>query len=304
MSTLTSYTNATRPSASSNSGLCIFNTDDNQIQVSDGTDWLVYNYDLTTANGLSLEFDGGDRLDTSYSMTAVQSFTCMFWMKSSNTSNTICMLADNDRTTGAEGNISIFRLASGTDFYLGFTDINSSWNSKTTVTNFNSLFDGSWHHVAVVFDSSGTYTNVTIYKDGSQAVSQDARTANGWANDNKVAGNSKGGFTFGGRYSPTYGELFYTGKMDQMAFFEIALTSTNISDIYNSGNGGDLMTLGFSPSAYYRVGYYLEDTNSDSSNASAGQDIGTVADYSGNNNDASQSSTSLKPNYVADVPWS
>ena len=299
MSTLTSYTNATRPSASSNSGLCIFNTDDNQIQVSDGTDWLVYNYDLTTANGLSLEFDGGDRLDTTYSMSSVQSFTTMFWMKSTDTSNSLCMAADNDRTTGDEGNLSILRLSSGTDFYIGFYDTTQTWNAKTTVTNFNSLCDGDWHHVAIVFDSSGTYTNVTIYKDGSQAVSEDARTANGWANDNKVGGTSQGGFTFGGRYS-SYGNLGYTGKMDQMAFFESALTSTNISDIYNSGNGGDLLTLGFSPDAYYRVGYYLEDTNSDTNVASAGNDIGTVADYSGNNNDASQATASLKPNYVAD----
>ena len=300
MSTLTSYTNATRPSASSNSGLCIFNTDDNQIQVSDGTDWLVYNYDLTTANGLSLEFDGGDRLDTTYSMSSVQSFTTMFWMKSTDTSNYICMVADNDRSTSAEGNLQILRVNGNSNFFIVFgTAASPLYNLKNNITNFNSLCDGNWHHVAVVFDSSGTYTNVTIYKDGSQAVSEDARTANGWANDNKVIGTSPDAFTFGARYS-AYGEKFYTGKMDQMAFFESALTSTNISDIYNSGNGGDLLTLGFSPDAYYRVGYYLEDTNSDSNVASAGNDIGTVADYSGNNNDASQATASLKPNYVAD----
>ena len=92
--------------------------------------------------------------------------------------------------------------------------------------------------------------------------------------------------------------------MDQMAFFESALSSTDVSNIYNSGNGGDLLALGFSPDAYYRVGYFSEDTNSDSSIASAGNNIGTVADYSGNNNDASQATVSKKPNYVADAPWS
>jgi len=302
MTTIPTTTSSTRPGSPS-AGDAYFETDTKNYIIYDGANWRGYNHDLTTANILSLEFDGGDRLDTTYSMSSVQSFTTMFWMKSTDTSNTICMVADNDRTTGAEGNLQILRLSSGTDFYMGFTDTNGTWNYKTTVTNFNSLCDGDWHHVAIVFDSTGTYTNVTVYKDGSQAVSEDATTANGWANNYKVAGDSQGGFTFGGRYS-SYGELHYTGKMDQMAFFESALTSTNISDIYNSGNGGDLLTLGFSPSAYYRVGYYSEDTNSDASVASAGNDIGTVSDYSGNNNDASQSSTSLKPNYVADVPWS
>jgi len=301
MTTIQTTTSSTRPSSPS-AGDAYFETDTQRYIIYDGTIWRLYFNDSSTANTLSLDFDGGDRLDTSYSMTSVDTFTCMFWMKSTNTSSAICMVADNDRTTGAEGNLSIFRLSSGTDFYIGFTDTNGTWNYKTTITNFNSLCDGSWHHVAVVFDSSATYTNVTIYKDGTQAVSEDANTTNGWANNYKVAGDSQGGFTFGGRYS-SYGNLGYTGKMDQMAFFESALTSTNISDIYNSGNGGDLLTLGFSPSAYYRVGYLTEDTNSNGNTASNLQDIGTVADYSGNGHHAEQTTTSKKPNYIADIPW-
>ena len=301
--TIPTTTSSTRPGSPS-AGDAYFETDTKDYIIYDGANWRGYEWDVTTANTLSLEFDGGDRLDTTYSMSSVQSFTTMFWMKSTDTSNYICMVADNNRSTSAEGNLQILRANGNSNFYIVFgTAASPLYNLKNNITNFNSLCDGDWHHVAVVFDSSGTYTNVTIYKDGSQAVSEDARTANGWANDNKVIGTSPDAFTFGARYS-AYGEKFYTGKMDQMAFFESALTSTNISDIYNSGNGGDLLTLGFSPSAYYRVGYYNEDTNSDASVASAGNDIGTVSDYSGNNNDASQSSTSLKPNYVADVPWS
>jgi hypothetical protein len=46
MSTLDNYTSATRPAASSNSGLCIFNTDTKAIEVSDGSNWLDYTYDF------------------------------------------------------------------------------------------------------------------------------------------------------------------------------------------------------------------------------------------------------------------
>lgn len=301
MSTLQSYTDATRPSASANSGLCIFNTSSNTIEVSDGTSWLAYSSDGTTGNSLSLDFDGGDRLDTTYSMTSVQSFTVMWWMKSTNTNSYSCMLADQQTST-TYGNLSVLRPPAG-NFYIRFQGVGvSAQNYKDDVTNFNSLCDGVWHHVAIVFDSSGTYTNVAIYKDGSLAQSEDARTANGWLNDYKVVGTSPDNFTFGSR-DVSASPLFYVGKMDQMAFFESALTSTNISDIYNSGDGGDLLSLGFSPNAYYRVGYYSEDTNSDSSVALAGEDIGTVADYSGNNNDASQATASLKPNYVADTAF-
>ena len=160
------------------------------------------------------------------------------------------------------------------------------------------MCDGDWHHVAYVFDSSGTYTNVKIYEDGSLSVDEDARTANGWSNDNKTYGSGSADFAFGQRRDGA--AIYYNGKMDQLAFFESALSGTNISNIWNSSSGGDLITLGFSPAAYYRVGYYSDDTNSNGSVASAGQDIGTVADYSGNGNNAAQGTVSKRPNYVAD----
>lgn len=300
MSTLQSYTDATKPSASANSGLCIFNTSSNAIEVSDGTSWLAYSSDGTTGNSLSLDFDGGDRLDTTYGMSGVQSFTAMFWMKSSNTTSYSCLLADQ-ASSSQYGNLTVLRPPNG-NFYIRFQGAGTSThNYNDSVTNFNDLCNGSWHHVAIVFDSSGTYTNVTIYKDATpHAVGgEDARITNGWYIDNKVVGTSPDNFTFGAR-DVANSALPYDGKMDQMAFFESALTGTEISNIYNGGNGGDLLALGFSPDAYYRVGYYSADTNSDGSVASAANDIGTVADYSGNNNDASQTTASLKPNYVAD----
>jgi len=297
MSTIQAYSDATRPAASaSNVGLTIFNTTTKDINVSDGTAWRVYEDDATTDNLLSLDFDGDDRLDTTYRMTSVTSYTVMFWMKSTDTTSYICPVADT--TSGSvRGNLEILRTSSTSGHYVIFRDSSGSTNNAKIVGNFSALCDGDWHHVAYVLDSSGTYTNVKIYEDGSLSVDEDARTANGWSNDNKTYGSGSADFAFGQRRTNNLG---FTGKMDQMAFFESALSGTDISNIWNSGSGGDLITLGFSPDAYYRVGYYSDDTNSNGSVASAGQDIGTVADYSGNANNASQATTSKKPNYVAD----
>jgi len=297
MSTIESYTDATRPSASTNSGLCIFNTSSNAIEVSDGTSWFAYNNDGTTGNSLSLEFDGGDRLDTPYLMQSVTSYTVMFWMRSTDTTSYMCLVADTT-STQTRGNLELLRNPNNPGHYVIFRDDSGlGTNNAKIVGDFNALCDGDWHHVAYVFDSSGTYTNVKIYEDGDEAVNEDANTANSWQNDNKTYGTSSAGFAFGQR---RYSSSPYTGKMDQMAFFERALTGTEISNIWNDGNGGDLLALGFSPDAYYRVGYYSEDTNSDNSVAKAGEEILTVADYSGNNNDASQASLAYKPTYVAD----
>jgi hypothetical protein len=297
MSTIQAYSDATRPAASaSNVGLTIFNTTTKDINVSDGSGWRVYEDDGTTDNTLSLEFDGGDRLDTTYSMTSVQNFTVMFWMQSTDTTNSIVVVGDQG--SSSYGNLSLFRATGFSGYYIVFNDTSGNFNLKNGLGNFNALCDGDWHHVAVVFDSSGTYTNVKIYEDGSETVDEDVNTTNGWTRNNKVAGTSATNFQFGARSVST--PSYFTGKLDQMAFFESVLSGPDISNIWNSGSGGDLLTLGFSPDAYYRVGYYSDDTNSNGSVASAGQDIGTVADYSGNGHNASQASTSLKPNYVAD----
>ncbi len=331
MSTIQAFTTAARPAASaSNVGLTIFNTTTKDINVSDGTGWRVYEDDATTANTLSLEFDGGDRLDTTYGPTA-SALSASFWMKSSDTSSYTIIFDCRDSGGAVQyinlwrppsANLSgqrfwypVFKTASGTNanspnITQGGTTLlttDSSHDSAYTAGIADSFFDNNWHHVVITVAnenvSGTTTTRYIMYKDGTEFINQLCTTANGWTNNDPfVPGGGTSDYSFGDRRVGS--SLTYSGKMDQMAFFESALSSTDVSDIYNSGNGGDLLTLGFSPAAYYRVGYVSEDTNSNGNTASAGQDIGTVADYSGNNNDASQSSTSLKPNYVADVPWS
>ena len=300
MSTIDSYTDATRPLASANTGLCIFNTSSNAIEVSDGTNWLGYNSDGTTGNSLSLEFDGNDRLNTTYqSATGGDDFSVSFWMKTNGTGGTYQDIFRDD-SSGSYGRLSLLtEPGSSTPFYLRYGT--ATGNNVDGTIAVGTIYDNQWHHIVVVLDNSGTYTNVKIYRDGATTpvYSADANTTNGWANNGKQSTNSQTNYVIGS--TPT-GTLYpYTGKLDQIAFFGSALTSSNVSDIYNSGNGAaDIISLGLSPEAYYRIGYFSEDTNSDGSVASAGSDIGTVADYSGNNYDASQSTASQKPNYVAD----
>jgi len=292
-------TSATRP-ANPLTGDTLFETDTNNIIVYDGTNWLVYNYDFTTANTLSLEFDGNDRLNTTYqSATGGDDFSVSFWMKSDGTGPTYQDIFRDD-TGSSYGRLSLLTIpGSSTPFDLRYGTA-SGYNYDTTI-NPGTIYDNQWHHIVVVLDNSGTHTNVKIYKDGNTTpvYSADANTTNGWLNDGKQSANSQTNYVIGS--TPTGTEYPYKGKLDQIAFFGSALTTTNVSNIYNSGNGAaDIINLGLSPEAYYRIGYYSEDTNSDNSVASAGSDIGTVADYSGNNYDSTQATASKKPNYVAD----
>lgn len=314
MSTFSTCTSNNRPGQNGNpnpdDGDVLFETDTKNIIIWDGANWRTYNYDSTTANTLSLEFNA-DRLDTPYTSTAT-AFSFSFWMKSSDTS-TYSGIILND------GNLRLVRPPNGFWYPLfrgvGGTNGNDanfptlttdpSHDPAKTAGSASTFFDGDWHHVVVTLGNenvSGTTTaRYIMYRDGQQFVNQLCTTTNGWSNNNpNDGGDGVKLYTIGEQPN---GTLPYIGKFDQMAFFESVLTPQNVTDIYNGGLGGDLLTLGFSPATYYRVGYYSNDTNGDGSVASAGQPIGIVADYSGNGNNASQSTTSKKPNYVADTKW-
>jgi hypothetical protein len=296
MSTIQAYSDATRPAASaSNVGLTIFNTTTKDINVSDGAAWRAYEDDATTANTLSLEFDGNDRLDTTYQSTSGgNDFTISFWMKSSGTGATYQDIFRDD-TGSSWGRLTLLTTpGASSPFYLRYGT--ASGNNVNGAIGVGTIYDNAWHHIAIVLDNSGTYTNIKIYKDGNTTpvYNADATTTNGWANNGKQSANSPTNYLIGSTSNHAYP---YTGKLDQVAFFGSALTTQNITDIYN---GGDIMNLGLTPEAYYRMGYYFGDTNTNGSAASAGQDILIVKDYSGNGYDASQATTSRKPNYVAD----
>jgi len=295
MSTFSTCTSTNRP-PSPTDGDVLFETDTKNVIIWDGTNWRGYQYDFTTANTLSLEFDGTDRLDTTYQSTSGgNDFTISFWMKSSGSGGTYQDIFRDDNGS-SWGRLTLLTTpGASSPFYLRYGT--ASGNNVNGAVDVGTIYDNAWHHIVIVLDNSGTYTNIKIYKDGNTTTpvySADATTTNGWVNNGKQSANSQTNYLIGSTSNHAYP---YTGKLDQVAFFGSALTTQNITDIYN---GADIMNLGLTPEAYYRMGYYFGDTNTNGSAASAGQDILIVKDYSGNGYDASQATTSRKPNYVAD----
>jgi hypothetical protein len=93
-----------------------------------------------------------------------------------------------------------------------------------------------WHHLCLV-RSSGT---ITTYLDGSP-VDTDSRAGNV---------NSNGNDLLIGRN----GNSFFDGKMDELAIWNTALTSTQVSEIYNATDTNltkDLTTVSGSNLIYW-----------------------------------------------------
>lgn len=229
MSTLTTHTTASRDSQSI--GLCKFNTTSKAIEVSDGTSWLVYDYDsisiplMTNSHSLSLdgtddhaEVTGSSEIQISYPLT-ISAWIYPTVNASSNNVRTIISWG-----SAAAGQGRIFGVLNSTN-NLAFWSYQSSLNSTT------SLSLNTWYHVAVTVTSGSTklYINGSLDTTGSNTLNSPT-------------------------YSKTHvGELYYAttntarhfaGNIDELALFNSVLSDAEISQLYNNGDPFDLNSDG------------------------------------------------------------
>ncbi|MCX6879754.1 MAG: autotransporter-associated beta strand repeat-containing protein [Verrucomicrobia bacterium] len=114
-------------------------------------------------------------------------------------------------------------------------------SSSTAVSN------GNWHMVTMTYDASGGSNNKKIYVDGAL---DNQTTATG-----SIAATAKM-LAFGARNNNSFGwESFFTGKLDDIYFYNRALTAAEISSAYASSpsTGLDLSTTDLAVTATSEV---------------------------------------------------
>jgi hypothetical protein len=266
MSTLTTHTTASRDSHSL--GLCKFNTTTNAIEVSDGTNWRIYDPDSAVGwsgtNSYSMNFDGtDDYLNTSTSVTpSATSGTISAWIKIPTSAGSafspIMSWTDINISTTTVRPMFVYRQGK-LRFY--FQDGATTHIVEGSSTGLN---DNVWHHVAVTSDGS----SYSIYLDGSAetlTVISGSNSGN-WVGD--ISGGTLSDTDIGaGRRHPTVGLSSYAvGNIDEVAVWDSALSASQITNIYrgesNGGTGGTNGTpgnlLSFNPNHWWRMGDGLE----------------------------------------------
>ena len=223
MSTLTTHTTASRVSHSI--GLCKFNTTSKAIEVSDGSNWSVYDYDSRSysysgSNTASMSFDGvDDYLQSSSNISFTSDFSLSFWIKPTN---------NNDCWFGL--------LASG----AAYISSNSSGAIQVNGTvSTVGITTGEWNHILL----SRSGSTITIYKKSDTSNASGTITKSGTLSYDVL-----------GRY--TSGGFYHLGLMDEVAVFNTALSSTDATNIYNSGVPGDLTSYS-SLTNWWRMGEEL-----------------------------------------------
>jgi hypothetical protein len=155
------------------------------------------------------------------------------------------------------------------DGSASFTITNGTGANRFREGAVGEIVKDNWYHIVCVFDGTAGvapnyYDRIKIYVNSVETVySHDsgplvATTGTAWGTGSYVdkfwIGSS--GYGTGGVFNPPTANLF-EGKIDEVAYWNVALTLSEIQDIYNATEAGktaDLNEMANPPAAWYRMG--------------------------------------------------
>lgn len=178
-------------------------------------------------NGLS--FNGSNNyVGTSYAGitgTAARSVSLWFKTTASTSSYNLTPLI----SWGSDGYGAAFSIATN-DKYGGGTNYNGITldTYAGAITYSASIYDGTWHHLVAVVPSGATVGTVQFYLDGTLLT-----TVNHSDTTSRAINTSTGTTVKIGAYGTNY----FNGQIDEVAIWDHALTSGEVSSLYNSGSG-------------------------------------------------------------------
>ena len=133
-------------------------------------------------------------------------------------------------TTG--GNEFIFKHANGKlQFFLYDNDSSASGDSIRTQAPSATLSDATWHHVVATYSGNGSQTGIKVYTDGSQTTS--TQSANG--SYSRIR-NTSTPVVIGATQDLANANRVFEDRIADCVVFNKELTSTEVAEIYNSGN--------------------------------------------------------------------
>ena len=171
-------------------------------------------------NGSSSKITAPSILSSSY--TGSVSYSA--WFKTSNTANTIKTIIVTDDTTGSiSGKVLLLAVSysGGTSGLLELTGYNFPTFSSFGTTN---VADGNWHNVIVVLDNPNA--TLKVYLDGNSSPEITKTLSSSNITLDKVFSED---WTIGSQGTIR----FFDGSIDQVRIYSTALTSSQVTELYN-----------------------------------------------------------------------
>ncbi len=181
----------------------------------------------------ALDFDGNDDyVDTTIACESIEYFTFCTWFQSDDAGSigddNVAQRFFTQRQSGGTR-----RLAFG----INNDKVAVNWHdgSSNIIESGSTLNSGQWYNAAVTYDGS----DIRIYVDGveTDAVSE----------DNMTSSTVSIAIQIGRQLSPTGGQFFFDGLLDDVRIYHRALTEAEIQAVYNQSeyccqvSGGEIL---------------------------------------------------------------
>ena len=254
-----------------------------------------YNMDnlttLTTTDG-GLSFDGSAsfvELPSTLTVKNLTQYSVSAWIYATNLDSALGTIYEEKR--GATSTVTRIKLAVNTDNKLLFSGRSLDADSLTTWVDSNTTInEDTWYHVVAVFDSVSD-THYLYINGGSESGSVAASTI---SNTDPLAPSTLGAL----KTDATTESEFFEGKIRDVAVYNTALTSTQVTQLYTSGvNDTNTNLMVYFPldegtgQTVTDDKQFLTATLGDNSSAAGDDPIwvtytktGTIADVTGNAN--------------------
>ena len=288
MSDLNVYTTSQINALTPITGDMVVDSDLNAIKLYDGSAWRTFNSDSTAVpfnNEWGATFSS-DYLETG-SDPGLTVKSISYWFNQASSAGTMIVSG-----LGGAAYTTYGGFGTSTNGTITWNDGFAGGRSAANSFSYN-----TWNHVAAFHVPSGyTDTAGTATSNGAgwalylNNVRVDIQAANGTYGTTSVDTTNK--FKIG-REGERPSMYMFNGSLDEIALFTSSISASDVSDIYNSGTPVDLGAdgLNLSPDIYYRMG----DDSNDS--PSAGGNITSISDSSGNGHNLTQSTASLQPTF-------
>ena len=231
-STIASYT-ITYDTTSSGSSVCP-NTSTQNVEIA--LAGIANNYSMNFDSASSDYIDAGNDINLNWG-TGDGSVSC--WFKTTqNVSGAVDLVINGGFSTGGKGYVLYLDANEKVGFYL-----DDDVSPTTPAQSSGSVADGIWKHVVGVRESG----SIKLYLNGSLVSTQTDSTGNIDSTDNLIigAGTNASSGAIGN---------FFDGIIDEVAIWNTALTSTQVSEIYNATSTNltkDLTTVSGSNLVYW-----------------------------------------------------
>jgi hypothetical protein len=214
-----------------------------------------------SAHGLSINSSLGTELDA-------LTFTFSAWLDISTDASSVKYIYYETTSDGNGEGREIFITAGGQlQFVLNYTD-NASANKtdQYSYSNFRQNHAGTLTHLAIVKGSTalGDGANATLYINGS-STSWTVESSPVSSFSSPSTPNSPDLYHIGYKNgAPSFGHSSSPGTIDEVVLLNVACSSTQVAELYNSGaqwNTGSLSAINYSSHvvAYYSFEEDLED---------------------------------------------